>query len=66
MFLMHREDNMNQPRQNWEIEFWARGLRRRWWRMALVPLWDMLSTMANALRHRLQARRDRIKLATDR
>ena len=57
---------MSQPKDNLEIELWARGLRRRWWRTAFAPLGDLLSVGAHDLLHRLQARRDRIWLARDR
>jgi hypothetical protein len=57
---------MTRPTEDWEVDLWARSLRRRWWRAALAPFRDMLSTAAKVLLHRLQARRDRIWLATHR
>jgi hypothetical protein len=53
---------MTEPKDNLEIEFWARGLRRRWWRSAFAPLRDLLSTGAHDLLHRLHAGGDRIWL----
>jgi len=54
---------MNQPKDNLEIELWARGLRRRWWRTAFAPFGELLNAGAHDLLQRLRETRLRIGAA---
>jgi hypothetical protein len=43
---------MTRRAEDWQIELWARGFRRRWWREASVRLVEVIRTRLSGLDRR--------------